>query len=115
VPRFVADAEAAWCLRQAALAVLPYRQIDQSGVLFTALGFGLPLVLSDVGGFPEVSAAAHVPADDAPALHAALRRLLADPAERERLAAASRVAAETTYAWGPIARRHAELYARLAA
>ena len=46
VPRFVADAEVAAYFRRADLVVLPYREIDQSGVLFTALAFGAPLVLS---------------------------------------------------------------------
>ncbi len=48
--------------------MLPYREIDQSGVLFTALAFGKPLLLSDVGGFPEIAAtgaARIVPAGDA--------------------------------------------------
>jgi hypothetical protein len=35
--------------------VLPYRQADQSGVLFTALAFGTPLLLSDAA-FPEIAA-----------------------------------------------------------
>jgi glycosyltransferase involved in cell wall biosynthesis len=113
VPRFVSGAEAAWCFAHAAAAVLPYREIDQSGVLFTALAFGLPLVLSDAGGFPEVEAAAHVPAGDAEALRAALAELLGDPARRAALAASARRAAATTYAWGPIAERHAGLYARI--
>ena len=56
VPRFVADDEVAAYFRRADLVVLPYREIDQSGVLFTALAFGAPLVLSAVGGFPEVAA-----------------------------------------------------------
>jgi glycosyltransferase involved in cell wall biosynthesis len=34
-------------------AVLPYRQIDQSGVLFTALRFGTPVIAFDVGSFSE--------------------------------------------------------------
>ena len=49
---------------RADLVVLPYREIDQSGVLFTALAFGKPLLVSDVGGFPELAATgrrAHVP------------------------------------------------------
>ena len=33
----------------------PTAEIDQSGVLFTALAFGKPLLLSAVGGFPEVA------------------------------------------------------------
>jgi len=36
VERFVADAEVAALFRRADLVVLPYREIDQSGVLFTA-------------------------------------------------------------------------------
>ena len=90
VERFVADAELPALFRRADLVVLPYREIDQSGVLFTALAFGRPLLLSAVGGFPEVAAAGAaelVPPGDPGALHDALRALLADPAARERLAA----------------------------
>jgi len=97
--------------------VLPYREIDQSGVLFTALGAGTPLLLSAVGGFPEVAAegaADLVPPGDAAALHDALRRLLSDPAARERLAAGARRAAAERYGWDAIARAHLDLYARLA-
>src|SRR4051794_9050777 len=118
VERFVADGEVAALFRRADLAVLPYREIDQSGVLFTALGAGTPLVLSAVGGFPEVAAAGAaelVPPGDAAALRAALERLLADPAARERLAAGARRAAHERYGWDAIARRHLDLYARLAA
>ena len=82
-PRFVGDGELLALMRRASLLVLPYREIDQSGVAFTGLGAGLPLLLSDAGGFPELArtgAARIVPASDAPALHAALRELLADPA-----------------------------------
>jgi glycosyltransferase involved in cell wall biosynthesis len=117
VERFVADAEVAALFRRADLVVLPYREIDQSGVLFTALAFGRPLVLSDVGGFAEVAAtgaARLVPPGDPVALRAALQALLADPAARERLAAASARAAAERYGWDDIARRHLALYARLA-
>ena len=72
---------AAGYFRRADLVVLPYREIDQSGVLFTALAFGKPLLLSDVGGFPEMAAtgaARTFPAGDAAALHEALRELLGD-------------------------------------
>jgi glycosyltransferase involved in cell wall biosynthesis len=117
VPRFVADAEIPAYFRRADLVALPYREIDQSGVLFTALAFGAPLLLSAVGGFPEVAAtgaAELVPPGDAAALHAALARLLADPAARARLAAAARTAAAGPYAWDTIAARHLALYRALA-
>jgi len=48
-PASSATPEAAACFRAADLVVLPYREIDQSGVLFTALGFGKPLLLTDIG------------------------------------------------------------------
>lgn len=117
VTRFVSDAEAAAVFARASLAVLPYREIDQSGVLYTALGFGLPMVLSDVGGFGEVAAhgaAALVPAGDPTALHDELVRLLGDPAAREALAAGARAAAAGPYAWDPIARATLGVYERIA-
>ncbi|HEU4703327.1 MAG TPA: glycosyltransferase family 4 protein [Conexibacter sp.] len=116
VPRFVADRELPAFFRRADLVVLPYREIDQSGVLFTALAFGTPLLLSAVGGFPEVAAAGAaklVPPGDVQALHDALGDLLADPAARERLAATARAAAATTYSWDAIAARHIALYEAL--
>jgi len=118
VPRFVADAELPAFFRRADLVVLPYREIDQSGVLFTALAFGKPLLLSAVGGFPEVAAtgaADLVPPGDAAALHDALARLLADPAARARLAAAARAAAAGPYSWDAIAAQHLALYETLTA
>jgi glycosyltransferase involved in cell wall biosynthesis len=113
VPRFVTDPEIPAFFRRADLAVLPYRQIDQSGVLFSALAFGTPLLLSDVGGFSEVAAtgaAELVPPGDPDALRDALRGLLADPARRERLRAAALGAAADTYSWDAIARRTLGVY-----
>ncbi len=118
VPRFVPDAEIAAYFRRADLVVLPYRQIDQSGVLFTALAFGKPLLLSAVGGFPEVAAtgaAELVPPGDVAAWHGALARLLADSSARARLASAARAAAAGPYAWEGIAKRTLSLYAELTA
>ncbi len=117
VSRFVADEEIGAYFERADLVVLPYREIDQSGVLFTALAFGAPLLLSDVGGFAEVArqgAAALVAPGDAPALAAQLQRLLADPDARAALSEGARAAAGGRYAWDAIARRHLELYERLA-
>ena len=83
---------------------------------FTALAFGKPMLLTDVGGFPEVAAtgaAAIVPPGDPDALAAELEALLGDPARLERMAAASRAAAEGEYGWDDIAQRTLALYASL--
>jgi glycosyltransferase involved in cell wall biosynthesis len=116
VPRFIADSELPAYFQRADLVVLPYREIDQSGVLFTALAFGKPLLLSDVGGFPEVAAtgaARTVPAGDPAALHGALAELLADPAALMAMAARARDALAGNYAWETIARRTLTLYESL--
>jgi glycosyltransferase involved in cell wall biosynthesis len=116
VPRFIGDDELPAYFRRADLVVLPYREIDQSGVLFTALAFGRPLLLSDVGGFPEIAAtgaARTFPAGDASALRAALRALLDDDSARAELATRARELAHGEYSWAAVARETILLYERL--
>ncbi len=118
VPRFIGDDELPAYFRRADLVVLPYREIDQSGVLFTALAFAKPLLLSDVGGFPEVAAtgaARSFPAGDAGALHAALRELLEDEPARAALALRAKELAAGEYSWRAIGRRTLALYESLLA
>ncbi|HMI82379.1 MAG TPA: glycosyltransferase family 4 protein, partial [Solirubrobacterales bacterium] len=79
VTRFVEDAEIPAILRRADLLVLPYLDAEHSGVLYTGLAFGKPLILSAVGGFPEVAetgAARLVPPGDTDALAATLSELV---------------------------------------
>lgn len=116
VPRFITDAEIPAFFGAAEIVVLPYREIDQSGVLFTALAFGKPLLLSDVGGFPEIAAtgAAQIfPAGDVEALRGSLARMLADESLRARMASAARAAAGGPYAWETVATAHRALYRSL--
>jgi glycosyltransferase involved in cell wall biosynthesis len=116
LPRFVSEAELPAYFRRADLLVLPYREIDQSGVLFTALAFGKPLLLSDVGGFPEVAAtgaARTFPAGDAAALHQALLQLLGDRAALAAMAESARAAAAGPYSWDAVARQTLDLYESL--
>ncbi|HWI75032.1 MAG TPA: glycosyltransferase family 4 protein, partial [Baekduia sp.] len=118
VPRFVTDAELAAVLRRADLVTLPYREIDQSGVLYAALGLGRPLLLTAVGGFPEVAAtgaAELVAPGDPAALRTALAALLGDAPRRAALAAAATTAARTTYSWDAVAAQHRAVYDALAA
>jgi glycosyltransferase involved in cell wall biosynthesis len=119
VPRFVDDEEIPALFRRADLVVLPYREIDQSGVLYTALAFRRPLLVTRVGGLPELAdrhgAAVVVPPGDEQALGDAMAQLLHDSAELERLAAAAERAVRAEYSWDDIARRHLELYGTLLA
>ena len=110
LPRFLSDPELAALLRRADVVVLPYRRIDNSGVLAAALAFGAPLVLSDVGGFGELhrrdGVGELVPPGDAGALGAAVGRILADPELRARLAERSAAAVRGPLGWDGIAAAH---------
>lgn len=121
IPRFVSDAELPAFFRRADIVVLPYsrtERLDWSGVLATALAFGKPIVVSDVGGLGELAgegAARVVAPGDAGALRAALLGLLGDPQERERLAGGARAAAAGSYSWEASARETLALYRELVA
>jgi glycosyltransferase involved in cell wall biosynthesis len=67
-----------------------------------ALAHGLPVIGTTGGATPETvppDAGILVPPDDVAALAGALRRLIVDRGERERLAAAARTAAEALPTW----------------
>src|SRR5580700_11130988 len=51
--QFIPDEEMEIYLKAADVLVLPYKEIFQSGVLFLAYSFGLPVVATDVGSFRE--------------------------------------------------------------
>jgi len=114
--RFITDGEILALMRRASLLVLPYREIEHSGVAFTALGAGTPLLLSDVGGFPEIAAtgaARTFPAGDSAALGESLSKLLAHPAALADMAERARAAAAGPYAWESIAQRTLALYRKV--
>ena len=116
--RFVAAEEIALLMRRSTLVALPYRKIDSSGVLATALGHGRPAVVTDVGGLPdairEYGAGRVVPPDDAAALAAACVELLADPAALEA-AYRGTEAARRALTWDAAAEQHDRLYRELVA
>ncbi len=113
VTRFVDEAEIPAIFRRADLVVLPYLDAEHSGVLYTALAFGKPLLLTAVGGFPEVAetgAARLVPPGDPGPLAESLQELVGDEAARAELAAAATRAAAGPYSWDESARKHMDLY-----
>jgi glycosyltransferase involved in cell wall biosynthesis len=116
VPRFVPDCELPAYFRRADLVVLPHRDAEQSGVLYTALAFEKPIVMTDVGGFGEVAARGAgrvVPPEDATALAVAINEILANADARERLSEGARAAASGPYSWDSVARLTLSLYREL--
>ncbi len=119
LPRFVSEPEIPAYFNRADLVVLPYREIDQSGVLYTALAFHKPMLVTDVGGFSEFAsetgAARLVPPNNAELLGSALAELLQSPGERNKLAEAATKTSAGPYSWDRIAEQTLELYRSLLA
>ena len=93
------------------LFVLPSRYEGFGMAYAEAIAYGLPVIGTTAGAIPDTVPAAAgvlVPPDDAAALAAELRRLIAQPAEREALAAGARAAAGRLPTW----RGSAELFAQ---
>jgi glycosyltransferase involved in cell wall biosynthesis len=95
LPGAVSSEQLASLYSQSDLFVLSSR-FEGYGMAFTeAIAHGLPVVGTTSGAIPQTvpdAAGVLVPPDDVEALAAALRRLIEDPAERERLAAVARAA-----------------------
>jgi glycosyltransferase involved in cell wall biosynthesis len=84
------------------LFVLPSRFEGYGMAYAEAIAHGVPVVGTQAGAVPQTvpaGAGVLVPPDDVDALAAVLRRLIASPSERERLAAGARAAAATFPSW----------------
>ncbi len=79
VNRYVSDGELDEHLRAANAVILPYLRSSLSGPLHVAMGYGLPIVMSDVGGNAEAATEYGgielVPPADEGALRSAIERL----------------------------------------
>jgi len=116
-PRFVKDDEVSGMFVPGVIAAFPYREIEASGVLSLAIGFGRPVLAARLGGFIEaVQDGEHgllVPAEDVAALAAAMSRFVN---ERDFAATCARKVRELTVSvptWLEIARQTAVLYRSL--
>jgi glycosyltransferase involved in cell wall biosynthesis len=110
---FIGEPEVAELMEQAAVVVLPYRKLDSSGVLATAIGYRRPAVVSDVGSLGEIvrefGAGVVVPPGDEAALAAACSSLLQDEQALARAyEGAARAAASLT--WDAAAQEHERVY-----
>ncbi len=77
-----------WCYHLAAdIAIIPYRQVSQSGTLITAMGFGLPTIVTRVGSLPETveDSGWIIPPDNPEALAQAIRDAANDPDRRKQM------------------------------
>jgi glycosyltransferase involved in cell wall biosynthesis len=116
-PRFVADHEVAELLSAADVVALPYREIDASGVLMTAISAGVPIVATKVGLFAELlEDGKHgklIGVDDHVALARALEQLVTEPTLRAQISSNVRALRDALPSWDRIATETTNLYAEL--
>jgi glycosyltransferase involved in cell wall biosynthesis len=91
---YVSDEKRAELFRRSSVVVLPYIEASQSFVISIAYRFGKPVVATTVGGLPAMvddeRTGLLVPPRDAPALAAAIVRLMQDEGLRKEFGAAGR-------------------------
>jgi glycosyltransferase involved in cell wall biosynthesis len=104
VNEYVPDEVVGAAFEHADVAVLPYRRSSSSGILHVAMSWGLPIVVTSVGGLPEAASgyagAVFVPPEDPAMLREGLTKATAlagqkfpDPRSWQDTVAAVRVAA----------------------
>ncbi len=114
---YAASEELATYCAAADLAVMPYHEIDQSGVLLTLMALGVPIAASNVEGVAETIGQTGLGAVYEPntpaALAQALLSALADPDTTLVMAGRARRYAQDTLSWERIAADTAAVYARV--
>lgn len=113
LPGYVPDETLAALYRGAAVSVLPSLHEGFGLPVLEAMASGAPVVATRSGNLADLAgdAAVLVPANDAPALATAVNRILHDPIERARLAAAGPVTA-ARYTWQRTAEMTVAVYRR---
>jgi glycosyltransferase involved in cell wall biosynthesis len=116
---FVSDIEAERLFSEADVVVLPYREIDASGVAMSAVARGVPILATAIDGFLEVfwgePGARLVPEADATALSEAIIDWIKAPEQLDALAEGMRCRRSSIPSWDEIARHHLAVYAAVTA
>jgi glycosyltransferase involved in cell wall biosynthesis len=111
----VPEAAVAGLFNAASIVALPYRQASQSGVGSEAKRFGRTVVVTDVGGLPELvgpESGRLVPPEDPPALAAAILEIVETPGLLERLCHGAAASVEEA-GWGAVAAKTLDAYRRV--
>lgn len=112
--RFIPRKEAAKLMLRADIIVMPYLDATQSGVAAMALGYGRPVIASNVGSVREMVRHDYngllVPPRDAEALADAIAKLVGDDLMSIEFGKNSHALAQGAYSWQEIAVRTQAVY-----
>jgi glycosyltransferase involved in cell wall biosynthesis len=111
---YMPDVELSEVLNQSTVAVLPYRDIDQSAVLMLMMAAGKAIVASKVGGIDEVishnQTGLLVSPGDVQELADAVVSLISDPSKVQELEQNVKLDAQTRFSWETIAKETMTFY-----
>lgn len=114
--RFVAESEIPALFGRASVVVLPYREIDQSGVLLTAIALDKAVVATQIGGISEtIKDGIHgfiVPPGEPGPMSEAIAGILDNPDRRKSMETAVGLLRDDL-SWEKVARKTLELYSVL--
>jgi glycosyltransferase involved in cell wall biosynthesis len=106
--------EGAELFQRCSVVVLPYIDASQSGVVSTAYGFKKPVVVTNVGGIPEIVddgvTGFIVPPKNPEALAEAIIKLLKDEKLRKQMGENAYKKLKTDLSWDNIAEKTIEVY-----
>jgi glycosyltransferase involved in cell wall biosynthesis len=118
VPGWVTGEEKTRLLRKSDVLVLPSYHEGLPVSIIEAMSYGLPVIVTRVGGIPEMVVANEtgllVEPRDVGGLLDAMRELASDPERRRRFGQAARKKAEENYSLPVLCARMKEIYRRLA-
>ncbi len=119
VNRYVSDEEVAVMMRRARLVVLPYLEATQSAVVTTAYAFGKPVVVTRVGGLPDMVVQGKtglvIPPNDSKALGRAMKSLAGDPVRLRRMGRLAYSISRARWSSKTIAAMHGSMYEKVLA
>jgi glycosyltransferase involved in cell wall biosynthesis len=117
--KFIPSEEVEYYFASADCVILPYRSIYQSGIIFLAYRFGVPLIATDVGSFREdiqdgITGIVCKP-EDPDELAQAIQKFFASELylQRETTRQTIREMAHSRYSWKTISEKTIELYQSL--
>jgi glycosyltransferase involved in cell wall biosynthesis len=114
---FIPSEEVALYFIACDVVVLPYREIDHSGIVHLAYSFGRPLITTNVGDFPEIIEDGRsgylLKENNAECLSETLFRALSSSPRLKEMGSYARYLGETKYSWTDIAYQMRDLYTTL--
>jgi glycosyltransferase involved in cell wall biosynthesis len=104
--RYIPNESVAELMNLAKVVVYPYTSSTQSGALQVAYSFGKPVIVTDVGGLPEVvehgKSGLIVPPHSTNELAAAISSIIEDPEKAETMGSYAKHLSDTRFSWKTI-------------